>query len=87
MSKQKSGIILLLVFCVAVTIIGIVLLRELDPEKLQVWLAAMGIWAPILDIPHSAHLLSHKRLWLGTLRKLSGQTNELITGLQDIIST
>ena len=37
--------------------------------------------------PHSAHLLSHKRLWLGTLRKLSGQTNELITGLQDIIST
>ena len=48
MSKQKSLIILLLVFCIAVTIIGIVFLRELDPEKLQIWLAEMGIWAPIL---------------------------------------
>ena len=46
-----------------------------------------GIGKPEPLNPHSAHLLSDKRLWLGTLRTLSGQTNELITGLQDIIST
>ncbi|MEM8777696.1 MAG: TVP38/TMEM64 family protein [Cyanobacteria bacterium P01_G01_bin.49] len=50
MIKNKSVIVLLLIFCVVATIIGIVLLRKLDPENLQVWLAEMGIWAPILYI-------------------------------------
>ena len=49
MSNKKS-VIFLLVFCIGVTILGVVLLKGIDPEKLQVWLGEMGIWAPILYV-------------------------------------
>ena len=49
MSNKKS-VIFLLVFCIVVTILGVVLLKGIDPEKLQVWLGEMGIWAPILYV-------------------------------------
>jgi uncharacterized membrane protein YdjX (TVP38/TMEM64 family) len=50
MTKAKGGIILLTVFCIVVTGIGIYLLGGLDPQQLQVWLKKLGIWAPIMYI-------------------------------------
>jgi uncharacterized membrane protein YdjX (TVP38/TMEM64 family) len=45
--KAKSSIILLTVFCIVVTGIGIYFLGDIDPEQLQEWLRKMGVWAPI----------------------------------------
>lgn len=50
MLKAKSSIILLSVFCIVVTGIGIYLLDGLDPQQLQAWLKKMGIWAPIVYV-------------------------------------
>ncbi len=50
MTKGKQGIILLTIFCIVATGIGVVLIGGIDPEKLQVWLSKMGIWAPIIYI-------------------------------------
>ena len=50
MSKKKQGIILLTIFCIIATGIGVFLIGGIDPEKLQNWLEKMGIWAPIIYI-------------------------------------
>jgi uncharacterized membrane protein YdjX (TVP38/TMEM64 family) len=43
----KNSLILLIVFCIVVTGIGIYILGGIDRQQLQAWLEAMGIWAPI----------------------------------------
>ncbi len=50
MPKLKRGIILLILFCLIATGIGVYLLGGIKPDQLQVWLKQMGIWAPILYI-------------------------------------
>lgn len=48
--KAKSGIILLTIFCIVVTAIGVYLIGGIDQQQLQAWLKQMGIWAPIIYI-------------------------------------
>jgi uncharacterized membrane protein YdjX (TVP38/TMEM64 family) len=48
--KGKRGAILLLIFCIAATAVGIYLLAGIEPRQLQAWLKQMGIWAPIVYI-------------------------------------
>ncbi|HAC63069.1 MAG TPA: TVP38/TMEM64 family protein [Cyanothece sp. UBA12306] len=50
MSQRKKGIVLLTIFCIVITGIGVLLIGGIDPEKLQAWLNKMGIWAPIIYI-------------------------------------
>jgi uncharacterized membrane protein YdjX (TVP38/TMEM64 family) len=48
--KAKSAIVLLTIFCLVATGIGIYLLGGIDQAQLQIWLKKMGIWAPIAYI-------------------------------------
>ena len=48
MSKFKNSIVLLTLFCIVATGIGIVILGEIDRQQLQVWLETMGVFAPII---------------------------------------
>lgn len=48
--KGKRGAILLLIFCIAATALGIYWLGGIEPQQLQAWLKWMGIWAPIVYI-------------------------------------
>ncbi len=48
--KGKIGIILLTLFCLVATVIGIYLIGGIDSGKLQVWLREMGVLAPIIYI-------------------------------------
>ena len=50
MTKGKQGIILLTIFCAVITGMGVVIIRGIDFEKLQVWLDKMGILAPIIYV-------------------------------------
>ncbi|MGP0127814.1 MAG: TVP38/TMEM64 family protein [cyanobacterium endosymbiont of Rhopalodia musculus] len=50
MTKGKQGIILLTIFCLAITGIGVVLIWKFDLEELQVWLNKIGILAPIIYV-------------------------------------
>ncbi|BAP17945.1 TVP38/TMEM64 family protein [cyanobacterium endosymbiont of Epithemia turgida] len=50
MTKGKHKVILLTIFCIAITVIGVGLIRKIDFEELQLWLNKMGILAPILYI-------------------------------------
>ncbi|YAI82153.1 MAG: TVP38/TMEM64 family protein [cyanobacterium endosymbiont of Rhopalodia sterrenbergii] len=50
MTKGKQGIILLTIFGLVITGIGVVLILKIDFEGLQVWLNKMGIIAPIIYI-------------------------------------
>ena len=48
--KFKSGIFLLTIICIVATGLGVFLLGGIDREQLQIWLAEMGIWAPIIYV-------------------------------------
>ncbi len=50
MSRLKKSIVILTIFCVVVTAIGVVILGGIDRQQLQVWLEAMGIFAPVIYI-------------------------------------
>jgi len=50
MSKNKIGIIVLTLFCIIATALGMYLLGGIKPEQLQSWLHQMGIWAPIIYV-------------------------------------
>jgi uncharacterized membrane protein YdjX (TVP38/TMEM64 family) len=48
--KSKTTIIAIGLFCIIVTVIGVVLLGGIDRSQLQLWLQKMGAWAPVLYI-------------------------------------
>ncbi|WP_309739472.1 MULTISPECIES: hypothetical protein [unclassified Chamaesiphon] len=48
--KSKTTILAIGLFWIVTTVIGIVLLGELDRQQLQLWLQKMGGWAPVLYI-------------------------------------
>lgn len=48
--KLKRNALLVLIFCVAVTAVGVYLLGGLEPDQVQDWLARAGFWAPLLYI-------------------------------------
>ena len=50
MPKLKHGIVLLTIFCIVVTGIGVIILGGIDRQQLQVWLETMGVFAPIIYI-------------------------------------
>ncbi|MDY7014507.1 MAG: TVP38/TMEM64 family protein [Cyanobacteriota bacterium] len=50
MLKAKSSLILILLFCIIATGVGVFLLGGVTPEQIEVWLARAGIWAPIIYI-------------------------------------
>lgn len=45
---MKTLSFILIVICVVATAIALVWAGSLDPERLQTWLAAAGIWAPLI---------------------------------------
>ena len=48
--KSKVTILAIGLFCLIATVIGVVLLGEINQKELQLWLHQMGYWAPILYI-------------------------------------
>ena len=50
MLNFKSGIFILLVFCIIATGVGFFLLGGIDEKQLQDWLDRAGMWAPIIYI-------------------------------------
>ena len=48
--KSRTTIIAIGLFCIIVTVIGVVLLSGIDRDRLQGWLQQMGVWAPVLYI-------------------------------------
>ena len=52
MSKFKSNrnLIFLTIFCIVTTGIGVGIIGGIEPEVIQVWLAKMGIFAPIIYV-------------------------------------
>ena len=50
MSKTKKFLTLLFVGCALVTLIGVLGLGGIQEEDIEAWLAAAGIWAPIVYI-------------------------------------
>ena len=49
-SKFKHSIVLLTVFCIVTTGIGVVIIGGIDPQQLQRLLETMGVFAPIIYI-------------------------------------
>jgi uncharacterized membrane protein YdjX (TVP38/TMEM64 family) len=50
MPEFKNSIVILTIFCIVATGIGIVILGRIDRQQLQVWLETMGVFAPIIYI-------------------------------------
>ena len=50
MFKPKQSIVLLTVFCLVVTGIGIAIIGGIDRQQLEGWLESMGIFAPIIYV-------------------------------------
>lgn len=50
MLEYKNKILILFIFCIIATAIGIYFLGFINPNELQLWLKSLGIWAPILYI-------------------------------------
>lgn len=48
MSKFKHSMVLLTVFCLVATGIGVVIIVDIDQQQLQNWLETQGIYAPII---------------------------------------
>jgi uncharacterized membrane protein YdjX (TVP38/TMEM64 family) len=48
--KAKSGLVLILLFCIFITGIGVFILGGITPEQIEQWLDRAGIWAPIIYI-------------------------------------
>lgn len=48
--KAKTSLILLLVFCIVATAIGVYFLGGIEREQIELWLEQAGIWAPIIYI-------------------------------------
>ncbi|MGD2182529.1 TVP38/TMEM64 family protein [Lusitaniella coriacea] len=48
--KAKSSTLLLLIYCIVVTVAGIYLIGRFDREQIELWLTQAGIWAPIIYI-------------------------------------
>ncbi|XTZ10502.1 MAG: TVP38/TMEM64 family protein, partial [cyanobacterium endosymbiont of Rhopalodia yunnanensis] len=70
MDKGKPRIILLTIFCLAITGVGVVLIWKIDVEELQVWLNKMGILAPIIYI--TLYILATLLILPSTPLNLSG---------------
>ncbi|XHU96030.1 MAG: TVP38/TMEM64 family protein [cyanobacterium endosymbiont of Rhopalodia gibba] len=70
MDKGKQRIILLTIFCLAITGVGVVLIWKIDVEELQVWLNKMGILAPIIYI--TLYILATLLILPSTPLNLSG---------------
>ena len=50
MKKSKTSIILLTIFCIVITGIGVGIIGGIEPEAIQTWLAKMGVFAPIIYV-------------------------------------
>jgi uncharacterized membrane protein YdjX (TVP38/TMEM64 family) len=50
MSNFKNSLVLLTIFCLIITGIGVLVIGGVDRQHLQTWLASMGILAPVVYI-------------------------------------
>jgi uncharacterized membrane protein YdjX (TVP38/TMEM64 family) len=50
MLNWKNSILILTIFCILATALGIYFLGGIEPQDLQAWLTQMGIWAPLIYI-------------------------------------
>ncbi|MFM2311609.1 MAG: hypothetical protein RLZZ04_885 [Cyanobacteriota bacterium] len=50
MPKLKNGFVLLVLFCIIATGVGVLAIGGIDRQKLQTWLETMGLWAPLIYI-------------------------------------
>jgi uncharacterized membrane protein YdjX (TVP38/TMEM64 family) len=50
MPKFKNSLVLLTIFCLIATGIGVLVIGGIDRQQLQTWLATMGILAPVVYI-------------------------------------
>jgi uncharacterized membrane protein YdjX (TVP38/TMEM64 family) len=50
MPKLKNSLVLLTLFCIVATVIGVLALGGIDRLQLQSWLETMGLWAPVIYI-------------------------------------
>lgn len=48
--KAKTSLILLLIFCIVATAIGVYFLGGIEQEQIEQWLERAGIWGPIIYI-------------------------------------
>jgi uncharacterized membrane protein YdjX (TVP38/TMEM64 family) len=50
MPKLKNSFVLLVLFCIIATGVGVLAIGGIDRQQLQTWLETMGLWAPLIYI-------------------------------------
>jgi uncharacterized membrane protein YdjX (TVP38/TMEM64 family) len=50
MPKLKNSLVVLAIFCVVATGIGVLVVGGIDRQQLQKWLETMGVFAPVIYI-------------------------------------